>query len=114
MATEQLGRVTMYMRPGCPFCAKAKVLLEEDYGIDVSYVDIWEGTEKEKAAKIRQMTTYSGGRQTVPQIFFNDEHLGGNDDVQTLHAEGSLQARVDAIRSTAPRQMKPAWYHPHY
>jgi len=30
------------------------------------------------------MRTFSGGRNTVPQIFFNSEHLGGNDDIQKV------------------------------
>uniref|UniRef100_A0A7S1XU45 Glutaredoxin domain-containing protein n=1 Tax=Phaeomonas parva TaxID=124430 RepID=A0A7S1XU45_9STRA len=113
MAAEQAGRVTFYMRDGCPFCAKAKELLEDTYDAELTLVNIWEGDEDEQKKKIRSMTTYSGGRQTVPQIFFNSEHIGGNDDVQGLHADGKLQAMLDEVRST-PATMRDGWYHPHY
>ena len=34
------------------------------------------------------MRTFSGGRNTVPQVFFNSEHLGGNDDLQKMDKDG--------------------------
>lgn len=60
------------------------------------------------------MRTFSGGRNTVPQIFFNSEHLGGNDDVQTLEAEGKLREKVETVRKTPVTMMMDHWYHPHY
>lgn len=42
MMGDQLGRVTMYKKDSCPYCAKSKVLLEEKYGLKVTYVDIEE------------------------------------------------------------------------
>jgi glutaredoxin-related protein len=60
------------------------------------------------------MRTFSGGRNTVPQIFFNSEHLGGNDDVQTMDGEGSLQAKVDMVKSTPVSMMMDHWFHPWY
>ena len=63
---------------------------------------------------IQQMRTFSGGRNTVPQIFFNAEHLGGNDDIQKLHIDGALAAKVEAVRSTPVTMMQDNWYHPWY
>ena len=60
------------------------------------------------------MRTFSGGRNTVPQIFFNSEHLGGNDDVQKLDADGALAAKVEAVRKTGVSMMMDHWYHPWY
>jgi glutaredoxin len=37
---EQLGIVTMYKKDGCPYCQKAKALLEDKYGLKISFVDI--------------------------------------------------------------------------
>ncbi len=37
---EQLGRVTMYKKEGCPYCSKAKTLLQEKYQLNVTYVDV--------------------------------------------------------------------------
>jgi thiol-disulfide isomerase/thioredoxin len=41
----QLGRVTMYKKDTCPYCKKAKELLEEKYGLKVTYVDVEEPNE---------------------------------------------------------------------
>jgi len=73
---EQKGRVTMYKKVGCPHCAKAQELLEGKYGLAVTYVDVM--TEGQSEEILQQMRTFSGGRNTVPQVFFNSEHLGGN------------------------------------
>lgn len=48
------------------------------------------------------------------QIFFNSEHLGGNDDIQKLHKDGKLEALAAKVRQEAPGMMKPTWYHPWY
>ena len=60
------------------------------------------------------MRTFSGGRNTVPQILLNSEHLGGNDDVQKLEADGTLASKVDYIRKTPVSMMQDHWYHPWY
>ena len=113
MMAEQQGMVTVYMRDGCPFCVEAKNLLEGEYGMDLNVVNIWEGSEDEQKSKVRDMKTYSGGRQTVPQIFFKSEHIGGNDDVQTLHSDGKLQAMLDKVKGEKPMMQK-GWWHPRY
>lgn len=59
------------------------------------------------------MITFSG-RKTVPQIFFNAEHIGGNDDVQNLEKDGSLVKKVEEVKTTAPTMMMDNWYHPWY
>ncbi|CAM9563023.1 unnamed protein product [Discosporangium mesarthrocarpum] len=110
-AVEQKGLVTVYHKSTCPYCKEAFQLLEGEYGLAVTKVDVLEGEDSEK--KIKQMKTFSG-RNTVPQIFFNSEHLGGNDDVQTLHKEGKLEELVNKVRSEEPSMMKPNWYHPWY
>jgi Glutaredoxin len=40
ISSEQLGVVTMYKKEGCPYCMKARTLLEEKYGLRISFVDI--------------------------------------------------------------------------
>jgi glutaredoxin len=42
MMAEQLGRVTMYKKDGCPFCEKAKTMLENEHGLKIDFVDIEE------------------------------------------------------------------------
>lgn len=63
---------------------------------------------------LQQMRSFSGGRNTVPQIFFNAEHLGGNDDIQKLDAEGKLAAKVETVKNTPVSMMMDHWYHPWY
>lgn len=48
------------------------------------------------------------------QIFFNSEHIGGNDDLQKLHEEGKLGDMVSKLREEEPGMMKDSWYHPWY
>ena len=110
LSAEQLGRVTMYKKQGCPFCVKALDTLVSKYGLDVTEVDI-EGEKQEDI--LLQMRQFSGGRNTVPQIFFNEEHIGGNDDVQVLDAEGKLEEMAQKVKNT-PAMMQDGWYHPWY
>lgn len=107
---EQLGRVTIYTKQGCPHCIKAKDTLVGKYGLVVTEVDI-EGEKQEDI--LLQMRQFSGGRNTVPQVFFNEEHIGGNDDVQVLDAEGQLEAKAENVKST-PAMMQEGWFHPWY
>jgi glutaredoxin 3 len=108
---EQKGIVTMYKKETCPYCKKAKELLEGKYKLNVKYVDV-ESDKKEDI--LLQMRNFSGGRNTVPQIFFNSKHLGGNDDVQKLDAEGLLEKEVETVRKTPVTMMMDNWYHPWY
>ena len=110
----QLGRVTMYKKEGCPYCKKARELLEEKHGLKLTYVDIEDADVKKKEEILQQMRTFSGGRNTVPQIFFNAEHLGGNDDVQKLDVEGKLAPKVKMVMETEVSMMQEGWYHPWY
>lgn len=71
------GRVTVYSVLGCPHCVQAKATLG---GLGVPVCDVDVGRHPELRASVKQLT----GRSTVPQIFFNSVHVGGNDDLQTL------------------------------
>jgi len=111
MSSEQQGIVTMYTKTTCPHCAKAKELLEETHGLTVTLVDI-ESEDQEQI--LQQMRQFSGGRNTVPQVFFNENHLGGNDDVQQLQTDGKLAEMVEMVKNTPVTMMQEGWYHPWY
>lgn len=72
-----LGRVTVYSIQGCPHCVQAKNTLGR-MGVPVCDVDV--GRHPELRARVKELT----GRSTVPQIFFNNVYVGGNDDLQKL------------------------------
>lgn len=77
-----LGRVTIYSIQGCPHCVQAKATLGR-LAVPVRDVDI--GRHPELRARVKELT----GRSTVPQIFFNGVHVGGNDDLQKLVRRGT-------------------------
>ncbi len=75
--------IVIYTKEVCPYCVKAKNLLRRK-GVDFSEIKIVD--EKDKL----EMMKKSGGRMTVPQIFINEKHVGGCDDLYALEAEGKL------------------------
>ncbi len=76
--------ITVYSGPMCGYCDAAKRLLArnnlEFINIDVSAED---GLRDE-------MTKKANGKRTIPQIFFNDEHIGGYQELRELEKEGKL------------------------
>lgn len=76
----------MYTKNYCPYCVKAKALLKIK-GVDTLVEEI--NIEKD-STKIKEMLTRSGGRKTVPQIFINNTHVGGCDDLYALEESGKL------------------------
>lgn len=79
-----MKKITIYTTTYCPYCVKAKKLLERK-GLKYEEIDV---TEK---ADLREMLVKkSGGRKTVPQIFIGDHHVGGCDDLHALEAASKL------------------------
>lgn len=78
-------RVVMYATDWCPYCARARRLLEEK-GVPFEEIDV----EARPGARAEMMQR-SGGRSTVPQIFIGDTHVGGSDDLHALAASGGLE-----------------------
>jgi glutaredoxin-like protein len=70
--------VSLFTKPGCSFCAKAKALLK-DKGYD--YEEIVLGKDA-SLASLKAIT----GRDTVPQVFIGGQHIGGSDDLEAYFA----------------------------
>ena len=85
-----MARVEIYSTLFCPYCARAKSLLEKK-GVDYVNIDVIED-----AAKRDEMIKRAGGRYTVPQIFINGEHVGGCDELYALERAGKLDAKLGA------------------
>ena len=79
-----MPRVEIYTKFGCPYCSRAKRLLESK-GVD--YVEYELMAEPERR---QEMLERSNGRYTVPQIFIDGRHIGGSDDLAELEREGRL------------------------
>ena len=77
--------VVIYSTGWCPYCARAKKLLERK-GVSYTEVDVESAPEKRAEMQTRS------GRRTVPQIFIGDTHVGGCDDLHDLEDEGKLDA----------------------
>jgi glutaredoxin-like protein len=66
--------VTIITKPGCPFCAKAKAMLEEHH---MPYEEIVLGQD----ASLRSLRAITAS-EMVPQVFINGDHIGGSDDLE--------------------------------
>ncbi len=78
-----MAKVTIYSRSWCPYCKQAISLLESQ-GIDYNTIDIEDHPEK------RDEMIKLTGRTSVPQVFIDDQAVGGCDDLFALHSSGKL------------------------
>ncbi|NJM29529.1 MAG: glutaredoxin 3 [Rhizobiales bacterium] len=85
-----MPKITIYTTQFCPYCHAAKALLKKkgaNYDeIDVSY----------NPPERQRMALRANGRRTVPQIFIDDTHVGGSDDLHSLDREGGLDPLLQA------------------
>ena len=81
-----MARVEIYTKFACPYCVRAKQLLDSK-GVPYTEYDITMG-----GAKRDEMLTRVPGARTVPQILINDTPIGGSDDLRALENQGKLDA----------------------
>jgi glutaredoxin 3 len=78
------AQVEIYTWQTCPFCIRAKLLL---WWKGVKYAEYKiDGNEAARAT----MAERANGRRSVPQIFINDQHIGGCDDLYQMDTQGQL------------------------
>lgn len=82
--------IEIYTQPYCPYCARALKLLTAK-GAVFRQINAPQGSDERKMAGER-----SGGRTSVPQIFINQRHIGGCDDIVALDAKGGLDPLLHA------------------
>ena len=79
-----MAKVEIYTTMLCGYCYRAKKLLEER-GASFHEIDVMTD------GKLRdEMRSRAGGRSTVPQIFIDDKHIGGCDELYALDRAGKL------------------------
>jgi len=88
-----MPRVEIYSTLFCPYCARAKSLLERK-GVTYINFDIIEDV-----SKCEEMLKRAGGRTSVPQIFIDGEHIGGCDDLYALDRAGKLDPKLGRATS---------------
>ena len=81
-----MAKITMYSTAVCPYCVAAERLLRSKgvAEIDKIRVDL---DSRQRAAMMEKT-----GRRTVPQIYINETHVGGFDDLAALEHAGKLDA----------------------
>jgi glutaredoxin 3 len=79
-----MAKVEIYTTIACPFCTQAVSLLSAK-NIDFETIDVTLSTAKRQTMRIR-----SNGQTSVPQVFINNDHIGGCDDLFRLDQAGHL------------------------
>ena len=84
-----MSKVEIYTWQYCPFCIRAKSLLKKK---NISFTELKiDGDDNARAI----MTKRAKGRSTLPQIFINNEGIGGCDDLYELENENKLDALLN-------------------
>jgi len=83
--------VVIYYAPFCPYCAWAQQLLD-DKGVEYSLINVNEDDE------LRSQMEDRSNRNTVPQIFIGDHHVGGYDDLSALDRQGGLDPLLQVVQ----------------
>lgn len=79
-----MAKVEIYTWSTCPFCIRAKALLNKK-GVEFTEYCL-DGDQEGK----QKMSDRANGRTSVPQIFIDDLHIGGCDDIYALESQGKL------------------------
>tara|TARA_B100001250_G_scaffold357454_1_gene333196 strand:- start:149 stop:403 length:255 start_codon:yes stop_codon:yes gene_type:complete len=77
--------ITIYTGPLCNYCEAAKRLLIRN---NVTYKEINVATVN---GAMDEMIKKANGKKTIPQIFFDDQHIGGYDEIRALEKNNKLQ-----------------------
>ena len=80
-----MKKITVYTGPVCNYCDAAKRLLKRNNAlfteINIAEVD----------GALDEMVNKSSGKRTIPQIFFDDQHIGGYEEIRALEKDNKLQ-----------------------
>jgi glutaredoxin 3 len=87
-----MADVKMYSTNTCPFCIRAKMLLNKR---NIPFEEINVSGDHEKRAWLVKTT----GRRTVPQIFIDGDPIGGSDELYAMDRSGELARRITAAAS---------------
>ena len=85
-----MPKITIYTTPFCPYCYRAKRLLEGK-GAAFDEIDVSMDADARKT-----MLARAGGRTSVPQIFIGERHIGGSDELHALDRAGGLDPLLAA------------------
>ncbi|KAI8097811.1 glutaredoxin-C6-like protein [Gilbertella persicaria] len=81
------NKIAVFSKSYCPYCVKAKNLLKE-LGLEFFVIEL---DNEANGAAIQQYLAEKTGQRTVPNIFINQQHVGGCDDLFAAKSSGKLQ-----------------------
>jgi len=79
------NKIIVYTSNNCSYCVRAKKLLEQK-GLNYEEINIQIQTDQRE-----EMISKSNGKRTVPQIFINEAHIGGFQELNKISIEGNLE-----------------------
>ena len=79
-----MAKIVMYTTAVCPYCIRAKQLLHNKGVADIKEIRV------DLQPELRMAMIEKTGRRTVPQIYIDDLHVGGYDDLASLNHDGEL------------------------
>lgn len=83
------NQVVVFSQPWCGYCRRTKQLLSKKFPeVQVAYYEL---DERDDGMDIKQYLLEKTGQRTVPNIFINQQHIGGNQELQEAYREGNLQ-----------------------
>jgi glutaredoxin 3 len=93
------SNVMVFAKSYCPYCRHTRSLLQEVAShVSVDIVNLDELHEDGPLIQMELMTTT--GQRTVPNIFIDGEHIGGDSDFSKLHESGELQEMLSKVKAT--------------
>jgi glutaredoxin 3 len=97
-ATKQVNQyiesnpVVVFSKTTCPFCASTKSLLKS-LGVNANIVEL---NQTEGGSELQDALEARDGQRTVPNIYIQQEHIGGNSEIQSLSKSGKLEPKLKA------------------
>lgn len=85
-----MANIEVYSGDFCPYCSRAKSLLKKK-GLEFSEYNVRKDIQRQA-----EMQDRAPGSRTIPQIFINDRHVGGCDDLYALERRGELDSWLAA------------------
>ena len=87
-------QVVIWSKSYCPYCTSVKDLFQNSVTPQPTDVQIYELDRMSNGAAIQNELYNMTKQRTVPNVFINRQHVGGNDDCQHLHRTGQLKERL--------------------
>ncbi|XP_063312816.1 glutaredoxin-1-like [Pelobates fuscus] len=90
------SKVTMFEKPSCPFCVRAKAILK-GYKFKEGHLEIVDISSLDILSSVQDYFLKKTGERTVPRIFIEEECIGGCSDLVPLDSSGKLETRLQSI-----------------